>query len=459
MDERPMDERTMPHTLEAERSVLGAILLHQDALHEATLWISPDDFYRDAHRRMFRHMVELSMRGEPIELVSLNASLRRTGELDEVGGPMYIAALVDGVPRSTNIAHYAQLVRRMADLRSVIHVGNRMAASAFLAEDETLDIIGQAETALFAIAERAAKKGFVSAKDLVAGMLEKLEVLMHTKSGITGLSTGYDDLDADTCGLQPGDLVLVAGRPSMGKTALAVNIAEHVARTLQQPVGVFSIEMSAEQLMLRSLAGAARVDSHRLRAGYLRESDWARLSVALGTIAESKLFIDETANIGVMEMRAKAKRLQTEHGLALLIVDYVQLMAGEDKRDENRTIELGKISRGLKIIARELHVPVIVVSQLSRAPELRADHRPMLSDLRESGSLEQDADVVLFLYRDEVYHPDKPETQGIAELIIAKQRNGPIGTVKLVFIREFTRFENLALEAQAADQRLPMGDR
>lgn len=459
-----LEQRTLPHNLEAERSILGAILLHNDAFSEAAETVTETHFFRDAHRRLFKHMCVLSLQGTEIDFVSLKESLSRTGELDEVGGPAYISALIDGVPRSSNVSHYATIVREKANLRDVIFAANRMMARAYTCEDDAHQVVEEAEQVIFQIAEGSTRTGFQPTRTLLTGIFDKLEAICTTKQSVTGVPTGFTEFDEMTRGLQPGSLVLIAGRPSMGKTSLAINIAEHASMKAGRTVGVFSLEQSGEELMMRSLASEARIDGHRMQSGYLGERDWSRLAQALGALSEATLHIDETANIGVFEMRARARRLKTEYGLHLLVVDYVQLMSSpeNEKRSENRTLELGKISRSLKILARELAVPVVLLSQLSRAPELRSDHRPMLSDLRESGSLEQDADVVVFVYRDEYYHPggtyqDGSSNAGIAELIIAKQRNGPLGTVKLAFEKSFTKFENLATD-NYADRHLPYGE-
>ncbi len=449
MPETVAAERTLPHNLEAERSVLGAILLNNDAFNLAAEVIDSQDFYRDAHRRIFDRMVQLAERGNAIDLVTLKDELARGGELDEVGGPAYIAALVDGVPRSTNVEHYARIIKEKSTLRSLISSANKIVSSAYEADEEADVILDRAEHAIFAIADKKVRDGFVSLRDLAQDSFETIEKLHARKELITGVPTGFTDLDEMTSGLQPSDLVIVAARPSMGKTSLVLNIAQHVGTKTDLSVGIFSLEMSKEQLFLRMLTGEARIDAHRLRGGFLGERDWGRLSQAIGTLSEAKVFIDDTPSIGVLEMRAKSRRLAAEHGLNLVIVDYVQLMQGRG-RFENRTLELAAISRSLKGLAKELSVPIVVLSQLSRAPESRSDHRPQLSDLRESGALEQDADVVLFIYREDQY-ADKNEpptdSQGIAEIIIGKQRNGPTGVVKLAFIREFTRFENLAAGA------------
>src|SRR5918911_467229 len=442
-------ERTLPHNLEAERSVLGAILLHNDAFNLAAEVIDAGDFFRVAHRRIFDKMVTLVERGDAIDLVTLKEELNRAGDLDEVGGPAYITALVDGVPRSTNVEHYARIIKEKATLRNLIFSANKILANAYDGEEEADVILDQAEHAIFAIADDKVRDGFVSLRDLAQSSLDTIEKLHAHKELITGVPSGFADLDVMTSGLQPSDLVIVAARPSMGKTSLVLNIAQHVGTKTDMTVGIFSLEMSKEQLFLRMLTGEARIDAHRLRGGFLGERDWGRLSQAIGTLSEAKIFIDDTPSIGVLEMRAKCRRLMAEHGLNLVIVDYIQLMQGRG-RFENRTLELGAISRSLKGLAKELRVPIVVLSQLSRAPEARSDHRPQLSDLRESGALEQDADVVAFIFREDMYRDrSQPpaDGEGVAELIIAKQRNGPTGVVKLAFIREFTRFENLAMGA------------
>src|SRR5438093_3083892 len=440
-------ERTLPHNLEAERSVLGAILLHNDAFNHAAELIDARDFFRDAHRRIFEKMIALSERSHAIDLVTLKEELARSGELEEVGGPAYIASLADGVPRSANVEHYARIVKEKATLRNLIHSANRILSDAYRAEEDADVILDGAEKAIFEIAEDRIREGFVPLRDLVQSSFATIEKLQQHKGLVTGVPTGFIDLDEMTSGLQPSDLVLVAARPSMGKTSLVLNVAQHVGAQTDMTVGFFSLEMSKEQLFMRLLTSEARIDAHRFRTSHLSEKDYGRLSHALGTLAESRVFIDDTASIGVLEMRAKARRLKAEHGLHLLIVDYIQLMQGRG-RFESRQQELASISRSLKGLAKELNVPIVALSQLSRAPETRSDHRPQLSDLRESGALEQDADVVVFIYREDVYADRSvpaADNQGIAELIVGKQRNGPTGVVKLAFIREFTRFENLAI--------------
>jgi len=440
-------ERTLPHNLEAERSVLGAILLHNDAFNQVAEIIDAGDFFRDAHRRIFDKMVKLSERNDAIDLITLKDELGRSGEIDEVGGPAYITALVDGVPRSANVEHYARIIKEKATLRNLIFSANKILANAYSAEEEADAILDQAEHAIFAIADDKVRDGFVSVRDLAHSSLDTIEKLHAKKELITGVPTGFTDLDEMTSGLQPSDLIIVAARPSMGKTSLVLNMAQHVGTKTGKTVGLFSLEMSKEQLFLRMLTAEARIDAHRLRRGFLGEKDWGRLSQAIGTLSETKIFIDDSPSIGTLEMRAKTRRLSAEHGLDLVIIDYIQLMQGRG-RFENRTLELASISRSLKGLAKELSVPIVVLSQLSRAPESRADRRPQLSDLRESGALEQDADVVLFIYREDQYadkNAPPSDAQGVAEIIIGKQRNGPTGVVRLAFIKEFTRFENLAL--------------
>ena len=435
-------DRPLPHNLEAERSVLGAILIHNDAFNTAAEVIDARDFFRDAHRRIFEKMVQLSERGNAIDFVTLKEELSRSGELDEVGGPAYIAALVDGLPHATNIEYYARIVREKATLRNLIFSANKILANAYEAEQEPNQILDEAEQSIFAIAEDRVRAGFVSMRALAHASFETIERAHERKQLITGVPSGFADLDELTAGFQPGDLVIIAARPSVGKTALALNVAQHVGTKTERTVGIFSLEMSKEQLFLRMLTSEARIDSHRLRTGFLVESDWGRLSHALGTLSEAKIYIDDTPGVGVLEMRAKSRRLAAEHGLDMLVVDYIQLMQGRG-RFENRTLELASISRSLKGLAKELNVPVVVISQLSRAPESRSDHRPMLSDLRESGALEQDADVVVLLFRPDQYPDVKPEDENIAELNVAKQRNGPTGVIRLAFLKQETRFGNL----------------
>ncbi len=433
-------ERPLPHNLEAERSVLGAILIQNEACNLAVEIVRPEDFYRDAHRRIFERMIALSERANAIDFVTLKEELARSGELDTVGGPAYIASLVDGVPRATNVEYYATIVKDKAALRRLIAAANRIVVEAYEAEQDSGELLDRAEHAIFSIAEGRLRTGFTSLYDIAQEGMKAIETAVELKQMITGVPTGFVELDQLTSGLQRGDLIILAARPSMGKTSLALNIAQHAGTKGGRTCGVFSLEMSKEQLFLRMLSSEAQIDGHKLRTGYLRSDDWGRLTAALGTLGHAKIFIDDSPGIGVLEMRAKCRRLAAEHGLDLLVIDYIQLMQGRGRFD-NRTQELGAISRSLKGLAKELNIPIVVLSQLSRAPESRSDHRPQLSDLRESGALEQDADVVLLIFREDVYNKET-ENENLAEIIIAKQRNGPIDTVKLAFIKERTRFEN-----------------
>jgi replicative DNA helicase len=440
-------ERTLPHNLEAERSVLGAILIDNEAFNVAASVIDARAFFRDAHRRIFDRMVALAERSQPIDLVTLREELERSGEVEEVGGPAYIASLVDGVPRATNIEYYAKIVKEKATLRSLIYSANKILSNAYEADQEADLILDEAESAIFSVAEDRIKTGFVAMRDLVKDSFPKIEQLFEHKSFITGVATGYTEIDKMTRGFQPGDLIIVAARPSMGKTSLVLNIAQHIA-TSGKVAGFFSLEMSKEQLFMRMLASEAKIDNYRLMSGQIGQKEYGQITHALETLSDAQLYIDDTPGIGVLEMRAKARRLQSEHGLNMLSIDYIQLMTGRG-RFENRTLELASISRSLKGLAKELNVPVVVLSQLSRAPEARSDKRPQLSDLRESGALEQDADVVILIFREEMYkqNNEPAESDGIAELIVAKQRNGPTGVVKLAFLRQQTRFANLAEHA------------
>ena len=440
-------ERTLPHNLEAERSVLGSVLVHNDAFNTAAQVIDARDFYRDAHRRIFDKMIALNERGQAIDFVTLKEELARSSELDDVGGPAYVASLADGVPRATNVEYYARIVKEKSTLRNLIFAANKILSNAYEADQESDLILDDAESAIFAVAEDRLRGGFTAMSDLVRDSYPKIETLFEQKRLVTGVPTGFYDLDEMTRGFQAGDLIIIAARPSMGKTSLALNIARHVALQPDHAVGVFSLEMSKESLFLRLLTSEAKIDSHRLMTGALGQKDYDRISQALEALNAMRLFIDDTAGVGVLEMRAKARRLQAEHGLNMLVVDYIQLMTGRG-RFENRTLELGAISRSLKGLAKELNVPIVVLSQLSRAPESRSDHRPQLSDLRESGALEQDADVVILIYREDAYNRDPdPIDAGTAELILAKQRNGPTGVVRLAFLRDQTRFESLARQA------------
>lgn len=447
-------ERTLPHNLDAERQLLGAILMHDEALFDVAGHVDEGDFFRDAHRRIFRAMQALADGKISVDFTTIRNQLERVGDLDEIGGPTYLTALTDGLPRRANVAHYADIIREKAKLRTLIFGANKLLAEAYEAEEDAAVVLDRAEQTLFDLARGQANGGFKQLKDIIPGVMEQIETWCKTQQGVSGVPSGFKDLDDMTRGFQAGNLIILAARPSMGKSALAMNVAQHVTG-LGQTVGIFSLEMSEQELATRTLTAAAGVDGHRLQRGYIRESEWGRLAMAVGALSELKLFIDESPFIGPFEMRSRARRLKAEHDLALLIVDYTQLMLGDERR-ENRTLELAAITRSLKGLAKELKIPVLALSQLSRRVEERTDKRPMLSDLRESGSLEQDADVVLFIFREEVYKATD-ENRGIAEILIGKHRNGPIGTVRLCWIQEQTRFANLAPDT-ASLRGLPYGD-
>ena len=436
----PFFDKGLPSNVEAERSILGAILLDNAVCNQAIELLRRDDFFLDSHRRIFDKMISITERLMPIDLITLSDELRRAGEFEQIGGATYIASLIDGVPRTDTIEPYAKLVKQKSMLRKLISASQQIVSLAFEEEDDADVIIDKAEHLIFEIAEDRVRQGFQYIGDVAHRRLEQIEQMAGRPEMITGVPTGFTDFDRMTSGLQRQELIVVAARPSMGKTALALNMAQYAAKN-GNVVGIFSLEMSAEQLVSRLLCSEARVDAHRLRTGYLNREEWARLADALRRLCETKVYIDDSAGTSVMEMRAKCRRLKAEHGLDMLIIDYLQLMAGRG-RIESRQQEVSQISRDLKGLAKELDVPVVALSQLSRAPEQRSEHKPQLSDLRESGAIEQDSDVVCFIFREEVYNPTD-ENQGTAELIIGKQRNGPTGVVPLAFLKEFTRFENM----------------
>ena len=435
-------ERTLPHNIDAEKSVLGAILVNNEYYYKVIETLRPEDFYLDAHRVIYRQMVELIERSKAIDLITIQEELVRASQLESAGGIAYLASLLDGIPHLVNIDHYIEIIGEKSLMRQMINSANKIMAECFDQSEPAEEILDRAEQALFNLSEKRLRTGFISVKEMELPTTKLIEKLYTEREMITGVATGFRDLDRLTSGLQPADLVILASRPSMGKTALCLNIAQHVALHKGSPVGIFSLEMSKEQLLMRMLCAEARVDAHKVRTGYLAKEDFRKLIDALGRTTQAPIFLDDSSTLTVMEMRSKCRRLKAEHGLSLIIVDYLQLMSGYG-RMENRTQEISGISRGLKALAKELAVPVVALSQLSRAPEQRqGDHKPQLSDLRESGSIEQDADLVMFIYREEVYKPSEENT-GLAELIISKQRNGPTGIVKLAFLREYTRFETL----------------
>ena len=435
-------DKDVPHSIEAERSVLGAILIENTAINRAQEILKEADFYRDPHRKIFKAMNDLSEKTTAIDTVTVKEELSRAGELDAVGGPAYIASLIDGVPRSANIEYYARIVKEKAILRSLIEAGGRIVSTAYEASQEPDDILDESERLIFQIAQDRLRTGFVPMKAIADQSLKTIEQLAERRELVTGLPTGYKLLNEYTSGLQPADLSILAARPGMGKTSLALNIAQNVAMQAGKKVGIFSLEMTREQLFLRMLTGLARIDSHMLRTGRLTKDQWKELIQAFGKLATAPVFIDDSAGLTVLEMRAKSRRLKLEQGLDLVVIDYMQLVRSRG-RFENRNQEMSEISRSLKELAKELNVPVIAVSQLSRAPEQRSERgRPQLSDLRESGAIEQDADVVMFIYREEMYKPTE-ENRGVATVIMAKQRNGPTGEFNMAFLRQYTRFEEL----------------
>ncbi len=439
-------EKSLPHNLDAERSILGSILVDPSRLSHAQEILRESDFYREGHRRIFRALGALHERNTPIEYITLIDELQRSGDLDGSGGRAYVLSLTDGAYKSANIDTYARTVKEKSVLRSLIEAGNRIVTTCFEGEGTLEEVLDDAQKQIFSIAEGNLRTGFVPLREVSATTLEYIDRLHQRQELITGIPTGFERLDEMMSGLQDGDMIVLAARPSMGKTALALNIAQHVGTRVGRTVGVFSLEMSREQLFLRMLCAQARVDSHRLRTGRLNKEEWTRLTMAFDELTVAKIFLDDTPSLSIFEMRAKARRLKAESGLDLLIVDYLQLVRGRG-RYENRTQEVSDISRSLKALAKELAVPVLALSQLSRAPEHRSgEHKPQLADLRESGAIEQDADVVVFIYREEVYRPTE-ENQGLAKLLIEKQRNGPTGSVDLAFVKEHTRFENLEWRA------------
>jgi len=440
---------SLPASVDAERAILGAVLLDNFAFNQAAEWLRAEDFSLYAHRRIYSRMCELSEASKQIDTITLCEELARRREVEAVGGVAYLSSLTDGLPRRPNIEHYVKIVRDKALLRGLIHTANTAIARAAEQADPAEEILDAAESAIFRLSENRIGRGFLDIKEIVKESFGSLDALYERGQRITGLETHYKDLDDLTSGLQPSDLVILAARPSMGKTAFALNIAQNAAVMDKKVVGVFSLEMSRESLLLRLLCSQARVDSHKMRTGFLGKEDFGKLASALGELSDAPVFIDDTPGIALTEMRAKSRRLQQSQGrLDLIVVDYLQLMSGSGmggRKFENRTQEVSAISRGLKGLAKELRVPVIALSQLSRAPENRGakDNEPKLSDLRESGAIEQDADVVAFIYRPEVYDHDNPDLQGKAKLIIAKQRNGPTDTIQLAFLKSSTRFETL----------------
>ncbi len=435
-----------PHSIEAEQSVLGGLMLDNSSWDKVGDEVAEGDFYRRDHRLIFRAIKNLAEEGSPFDVVTLAEWLDKQGELENVGGINYMGTLVTNTPSAANIKSYAKIVRERSVLRQLIQVSNDIADSAYQPEGRKIsELLDDAEKKVFDIADQGARgnKGFAGMKELLTKAVERIDYLFTQDNAITGISTGFDDFDEKTSGLQKSDLIIVAGRPSMGKTTFAMNLAENAAIKSQAPVAVFSMEMPGEQLAMRMMSSLGRIDQHKVRTGKLEDDDWPRLTSAVGILSEAPIYIDDTPGLTPTELRARARRLAREHGLGLIVIDYLQLMQGSGNARENRTAEISEISRSLKGLAKELNVPVIALSQLNRGLEQRPNKRPVMSDLRESGAIEQDADIIIFIYRDEVYNEESPD-KGVAEIIIAKQRNGPIGTTRLAFLGKYTRFENLA---------------
>lgn len=451
-DSKVDELKVSPHSIEAEQSVLGGLMLDNTSWDKVVELLKEEDFYRPGHRLIFQVMENLGRRNQPFDVLTLTESLKTIGELENAGGEIYLFELAKNTPTVANIAAYAEIVRERSVLRQLIEVSGEIAELAFNPEGrETKDILDTAESKVFKIAEQRSRgQGPVDISNLLAKAAERIDELYHSEDAITGISTGFADLDEMTSGLQKGDFVIVAGRPSMGKTTLAMNIAEHAAIKSKKAVLVFSMEMPGESLAMRMMSSLGHIDQHKVRTGKLHDEDWPRLNSAVEMLSEATLYIDDTPSMSPAELRARARRIaRTNKDIGLIVVDYLQLMHVPGFK-EGRVGEITEISRTLKALAKELGVPVLALSQLNRGLEQRTDKRPQMSDLRESGAIEQDADLIVFIYRDEVYHEDSPD-KGVAEIIIAKQRNGPIGKVKLAFLGQYTRFENLASASYPAD--------
>lgn len=451
----PLGIRTPPQSVEAEQSVLGGLLLDNNAWDKVADVVAEHDFYRHDHRLLYKHIVRLIGAMRAADVVTVAESLDQSAELEQVGGIAYLATLVQNTPSAANIRRYAEIVRERSVMRQLAQVGVEITESAYSPQGRDAgQLLDAAEAKVFQIAESTvrSKQGFLEMPHLLKEVVERIDMLYSRDNPdeVTGIPSGFIDLDAKTSGMQPGDLIIVAGRPSMGKTAFSMNVAEHVAVEVRLPVAVFSMEMGGSQLVMRMLGSVGRLDQHVLRTGRLGDDDWQKLTFAIGKLSEAPLYIDETPALTALEVRARARRLARQHGgkLGLIVIDYLQLMTGSG-RGENRASELGEISRGLKSLARELHVPIIALSQLSRSVEQRPNKRPMMSDLRESGAIEQDADLIIFMYRDEYYNSDSQD-KGLAEVIIGKHRNGPTGMVRLAFLGQYAKFENAAIHAQSA---------
>lgn len=438
----PSQNRAMPQNIEAEQAVLGAMLISEDAVSSVSQILKPADFYREDHRTIFESMTRLHVKSEPVDMVTVAEELATNGKLEKAGGMALISQLNNMVPTAANATHYANIVREKAELRNLINAATEIATSAYDEADEATNIIDKAESRIMQISSRRSSGALVPLNNILMDTVDQFEKIFNAKGQIMGLSTGFADLDRMTSGLQPSDLILVAARPSMGKTAFTLNIASNVAILANRPVAFFSLEMSGTQLMMRIIGALGGINTQEARTGNITDEDWDKLMHTANKIYNAPLYIDDTPGISIMELRSKARRIKAEHGLELIVIDYLQLMTGSSSA-EGRQQEVSEISRSLKALARELNVPIITLSQLNRGVESRQIKRPMLSDLRESGSLEQDADIVMFLYREDYYTPET-ERKNITDIIIAKHRNGPIGDVELLFRKEYTKFENLS---------------
>ena len=437
-----IEQRIPPQNVEAEQAVLGALLIDADAVTTVSEILQRDDFYRKSHQLIFETILRVSESGEPVDLITITADLQDKGQIDEIGGVTYLANLANSVPTAANVDHYATIVKEKSIMRRLINTATKIAATGYEGGLEVSEMIDDAEKRILEISQAGSvNKGFTPIKDVLLNTFERIEFLFNNKGQVTGIPSGYPDLDKMTSGFQRSDLIILAARPAVGKTAFALNVAQNIAVRARETVAIFSLEMGAEQLVQRMLCAEANIDAGKMRTGFLDEDDWPKLTMAVGTLSEAPIFIDDTPGVNVQDIRAKCRRLKAEHGLGLVMIDYLQLIAGRGKGD-NRQQEVSEISRTLKLMARELNCPVIALSQLSRSVEQRQDKRPMMSDLRESGSIEQDADIVSFLYRDDYYNPES-ERKNIIEVIIAKQRSGPTGTVELVFLKNFNKFVSL----------------
>jgi len=435
-------EKLPPQNLEAEMAVLGSMLIDPEAISVASEVLDSGSFYNDTHCKIFEAIIELYNANKPVDLVTLTDELKRKGALVEVGGATFLTVLVNAVPTAANINHYVNIVKEKSILRTLINNATRIVSLCYETEGNIDEVVDSAEKFIFDVSDRKTQGGYLHLKEIIKDSIETIDTLYQKKAHVTGIPTGFIDFDIKTAGLQDSDLIIIAGRPSMGKSALALGIAEYAGVVEKIPLAMFSLEMSKEQLAQRMLCAHARVDANKVRTGYLAASDWPRLTAAAGKLSEAPIYIDDTPAISVMELRAKARRMKAHQDIQMIILDYLQLMRGSISI-ENRQQEISEISRSLKALARELNIPIVAISQLSRAVESRTDHRPQLSDLRESGAIEQDADLVVLILREEYYNPS-PGNEGIAEVIIAKQRNGPVGSLKLTFIKEYTRFENIS---------------